>query len=41
MKVRNPSFGCVRISQQISLAFSIEIDKDVVRRVLATHYRPR
>jgi transposase InsO family protein len=40
MKVRNPKFGCVRIAQQISHAFGIEIDKDVVRRVLAEHYRP-
>jgi transposase InsO family protein len=38
--VRNPKFGCVRIAQQISQAFSVEIDKDVVRRVLAKHYRP-
>ena len=29
-----------RIAQQISKAFGIEIDKDVVRRVLAKHYRP-
>ena len=40
MKARNPKFGCVRIAQQISQAFSVEIDKDVVRRVLAKHYRP-
>lgn len=40
MKVRNPRFGCVRIAQQIYQAFSVEIDKDVVRRVLAKHYRP-
>ena len=40
MKRRNPKFGCVRIAQQISHAFGIEIDKDVVRRVLAKHYRP-
>ena len=39
MKRRNPRFGCVRIAQQISHAFGIEIDKDMVRRVLATHYR--
>jgi hypothetical protein len=35
MKRRNPRFGCVRIAQQISHAFGMEIDKDVVRRVLA------
>ena len=40
MKVRNPKFGCVRIALQISQAFSVEIDKDVVRRVLAKHCRP-
>ena len=40
MKWRNPRFGCVRIAQQISHAFGIEIDKDVVRRVLAKHFRP-
>src|SRR5438876_5513110 len=40
MKRRNPHFGCVRIAQQISHSFEIEIDKDVVRRVLARHYRP-
>src|SRR2546425_3637207 len=40
MKRRNPRFGCVRIAQQISHSFEIEIDKDVVRRVLARHYRP-
>jgi transposase InsO family protein len=39
LKVRNPRFGCVRIAQQISCASGIEIDKDVVRRVLAKHYR--
>jgi hypothetical protein len=37
---RNPKFGCVRIAQQISHAFGLEIDKDVVRRILAKHYRP-
>ena len=40
LKRRNPRFGCVRIAQQIAHAFGIEIDKDVVRRVLAKHYRP-
>jgi len=40
MKRRNPKFGCVRIAQQIAHAFCIEIDKDIVRRVLAKHYRP-
>ena len=40
MKRRNPRFGCVRIAQQVSHVFGIAIDKDVVRRVLAKHYRP-
>ena len=40
MKRRNPNFGYQRIANQISLVFNIEIDKDVVRRVLAKHYRP-
>ena len=41
MKHRNPKFGCVRIAQQITHAFGIKIDKDVVRRVLAAHFRPQ
>src|SRR6266850_3159927 len=41
MKQRNPSWGYPRIAQQIALAFDIQIDKDVVRRILATHYRPK
>jgi putative transposase len=40
MKQRNPNWGCPRIAQQIALAFHIEIDKDVVRRILAHHHRP-
>src|SRR5438093_7153188 len=40
MKQRNPSWGCPRIAQQIALAFQIQIDKDVVRRILAHHHRP-
>ena len=40
MKRRNPSFGYQRIADQISLVFDVEIDKDVVRRVLTMHYRP-
>jgi len=40
MKQRNPSWGCPRIAQQMALAFHIPIDKDVVRRILARHYRP-
>ena len=40
LKRRNPRFGCPRIAQQINMAFGTHIDKDVVRRVLANHYRP-
>jgi putative transposase len=40
MKQRNPSWGCPRIAQQMALAFNIQIDKDVVRRILAHHYLP-
>ncbi len=40
MKRRNPNFGYHCIADQISLVFDMEIDKDVVRRVLANHYRP-
>jgi len=36
----NPSWGCRRIAQQLCLVFGLEIDKDVVRRMLAKHYRP-
>jgi len=39
MKQRNPRFGCPRIAQQINKAFGTHIDKDVVQRVLAAHYR--
>jgi hypothetical protein len=37
IKRLNPRFGCPRIAQQISHAFGLEIDKDVVRRILAQH----
>lgn len=39
-KRRNPRFGCPQIAQQINQALGIEIDKDVVRHILAAHYRP-
>jgi transposase InsO family protein len=41
MKQRNPSWGCPRIAQQITLAFGIPLNKDVVRRILALRYRPQ
>jgi putative transposase len=40
MKRRNPRFGCRKIAEQISSAFDIEINKDIVRRILIQHYRP-
>ena len=40
MKRRSPRLGCRKIAEQISHAFGIEIDKDVVRRILAKHYHP-
>ena len=41
MKRRNPRFGYQRIAEQIAHAFGAEIDRDVVRRVLAKHYHRR
>src|SRR5215467_6889697 len=40
MKRRNPTWGCPHIAEQINLAFGTAINKDVVRRILAQHYRP-
>jgi putative transposase len=40
LKRRNPLFGCPRIALIIATTFGIDIDKDVVRRVLAKHLRP-
>jgi putative transposase len=40
MKRRNARFGCRRFAQRIAFVFGVEIDKDVVRRVLAKHCRP-
>jgi putative transposase len=39
-KERNPRFGCPRIASQVARVFGIEVDKDLVPRVLAKHYRP-
>ena len=39
LKRRNIRFGCPRIAQQINKAFGVNIDKDVVRRVLEKYYR--
>ena len=38
MKRRIPTFGCMRIAQQISYASGLETDKDVVPRILANGY---
>jgi putative transposase len=38
MKQRNPTWRCPRIAHQITLAFGIPMNKDVVRRVLAVRY---
>jgi transposase InsO family protein len=40
LKRRNPRFGCSRIALIIWKTFGIEIDKNVVRRILVKHYRP-
>jgi transposase InsO family protein len=39
-KRRDPRFGCPRIAQHLAKTFGLEINMDVVRRVLARHYRP-
>jgi putative transposase len=40
LKSRNPRFGCPRIARIIAHTFGVDIDKNVVHRVLAKHYRP-
>jgi transposase InsO family protein len=40
MKRRNPRMGCRKIAEQISSSFGLEINKDVVRRILNQYYRP-
>jgi putative transposase len=40
VKSRNPRFGCPRIARIISRTFGVDVDKNVVYRVLAKHYRP-
>jgi transposase InsO family protein len=39
LKSRNPRFGCPRIARIISHTFGVDIDKNVVSRVLSKHYR--
>jgi hypothetical protein len=40
LKTRNPRFGCPRIARIVTQTFGIDIDKNVVHRVLTKHYRP-
>ena len=40
LKTRNPRFGCPRIARIITRTFGVDVDKNVVSRVLAKHYRP-
>ncbi len=40
LKRRNSLFGCPRIALIIATTFGVDINKDVVRRVLAKHLRP-
>src|SRR6516162_5083450 len=41
LKRRKLNWGCPRIAQQITLAFGVAIDKDVVRRILSVHFTGR
>jgi putative transposase len=41
LEQHNPRYGCPRTAEIISLNFGFEINKDVVRRVLAKHYKPK
>jgi transposase InsO family protein len=40
MKRRNPHFGGRKIAEHIARGFAVEVNKDVVRRILIQHYRP-
>jgi hypothetical protein len=39
LKSRNPRFGCPRIARIISQTFGVDIDQNVVYRVLSKHSR--
>jgi putative transposase len=41
MKRRNPYIGCRKIAEQLSSAFALALNKDVVRRILLRHYPSR
>jgi putative transposase len=40
IKHRNPRMGYDRIAMQVLQAFGVEVDKHVIRRILARHYTP-
>ncbi len=40
IKERHPRYGCPWIALLISNVFGVPVNKDVVRRILAPHYRP-
>ena len=40
LKARNPRFGCPRIARIMARTFGVDIDRNIVRRVLAQPYRP-
>ena len=40
LKSRNPRFGCPRIARILAHTFGLDVDKNLVHRVLAKHYRP-
>jgi len=40
-KQRNLRCGCPRIAQQLSITFGIELQPDVVRRILVKHFKSR
>ena len=39
LKARNPRFGCPRIARIISRTFGVDVDKNIVCRVLSKQYR--
>ena len=40
IKHRNPRMGYDRVAMQVLQAFGVEVDKHVIRRILAKHYKP-
>ena len=40
IKHRDPRMGYDRIAMQVLQGFGVEVDKHVIRRILAKHYRP-